>query len=184
MTKLRILGLSGSLRAQSFNTLSLHAAAELLPDDVEIHIADCAEVPLFSADLLEQGLPVAVRRLQDRILAADGVVIASPEYNFSVSGVLKNTLDWLSKANPQPFKNKAAAIVSATTGPLGGARSQYDLRKILGSMEAVVLPKPEVFIGMSGQRFQEGRLVDPATRQLLQQQMATFRGWMLRMRDA
>lgn len=141
-------------------------------------------MPLFSADLLEQGLPVAVRRLQDRILAADGVVIASPRYNFSVSGVL-NALGLAVEGKPATFQEQGGCDRVSHHRSAGWRAQPVRLcAKILGSMEAVVLPKPEVFIGMSGQRFQEGRLVDPATRQLLQQQMATFRGWMLRMRDA
>lgn len=181
MTSLKIVALSGSLRAQSFNTLALRAAGALLPEGLSLEILDHADVPLFNGDVQSKGMPEAVQRLRDQITAADGVLIASPEYNFSVTGVLKNTLDWLSKATPQqPFKGKPTAILSATTGPLGGARSQYDLRKILGSMEAIVMPKPEIFIGNSGTRFQDGRLVDEATAKLLQEQMVAFRDWIRR----
>jgi chromate reductase, NAD(P)H dehydrogenase (quinone) len=178
MKSLRITALSGSLRAQSFNTLALRAAEALLPEGVEMRIVDYSDVPLFSADVLARGVPQAVETLRGHLAAADGVLIASPEYNFSVSGVLKNAIDWLSKTTPQPFRHRPAAILSATTGPLGGARSQYELRKILGSLEAVVMPKPEVFIGMAASRFQDGRLADEATAKVLKEQLEAFRNWM------
>lgn len=181
---LQIVALSGSLRAQSFNTLALRAAQALLPEGVAMDVVDYGDIPLYSADVQAQGFPQAVMRLRERIAMADGLVIASPEYNFSVSGVLKNAIDWLSKTTPQPFKGKPVAVLSATTGPLGGARSQYDLRKILGSVEAIVLPKPEIFIGMAAGKFADGKLADAATARLLQEQMAAFRDWMLRLRPA
>lgn len=183
MTPLKIVALSGSLRAQSYNTMALKAAATLLPEGVSLEILDYSDVPLYNGDIHAHGQPAAIERLRAQIAAADGLLIASPEYNFSVAGVLKNAIDWLSKAAPvQPFKNKPTAIISATTGPLGGARSQYDLRKIMASIEAIVMPKPEIFIGNSATRFQDGKLVDEATAKLLQAQMTAFRDWMLRWR--
>lgn len=183
MTTLKIVALSGSLRAQSYNTMALEAARSLLPEGVTLEILDYSDVPLYNGDLHAKGQPECIERLRAQIAAADGLLIASPEYNFSVAGVLKNAIDWLSKAQPQqPFKNKPIAILSATTGPLGGARSQYDLRKIMASIEGIVMPKPEIFIGNSGTRFQDGKLVDEATIKLLQAQMLAFRDWMVRWR--
>ena len=185
MTPLKIVALSGSLRAQSFNTMAVAAAGSLLPEGMTLEILDYSDVPLFNGDVQAKGQPECIERLRSRIAAADGLLIASPEYNFSVAGVLKNAIDWLSKATPQqPFKNKPTAILSATTGPLGGARSQYDLRKIMASVEAIVMPKPEIFIGNAATRFQDGKLVDEATAKLLQGQMLAFRDWMLRWRAA
>lgn len=178
---LRILGLSGSLRRGSYNHHALHAAGELMPAGLVLEVQSLADVPLYNQDLEENGLPPAVAGLCERLLACDGLLIASPEYNFSVTGVLKNALDWLSRCRPQPLKDKPVAILSATQGPVGGARNQYELRKILGCLEALVLPRPEIFIGLCHTRFDaEGRLTDAATRQLLAEQMAAFERWAIR----
>lgn len=104
----------------------------------------------LDADLLARGMPDAVASLVTRIRGADAVLIATPEYNFSVPGMLKNALDWMSRAEDQPFRRKPVAILSAATGPLGGARVQYELRKILLFLDALVLTKPEIFIGHLG----------------------------------
>lgn len=178
MTALKVVALSGSLRAKSYNDAALRAAASLAPADLSIKVVDYSGVPLYNQDLQAQGFPASVEALRAEIAAADGLLIASPEYNFSISGVLKNAIDWLSRMNPQPFKGKPSAILSATMGPLGGARSQYDLRKIIGGLEANVLTKPEVFIGACHTRFDEqGQLTDEATRKIIAEQMAAFRDW-------
>jgi len=178
MSTLKVVALSGSLRAKSYNHAALQAAASLAPDDLSIQIVDYSGVPLYNQDLQAQGFPPSVQSLGAAIAQADGLLIASPEYNFSVSGVLKNAIDWLSRMNPQPFKGKPTAILSATMGPLGGARSQYDLRKIIGGLEANVLTKPEVFIGACHTRFNEqGELTDEATRKIIAEQMVALRNW-------
>ena len=112
MSTLNVVALSGSLRAKSFNHAALRAAAELAPADLSIRIVDYSGVPLYNQDLQAQGFPAAVESLRAAIASADGLLIASPEYNFSVSGVLKNAIDWLSRMNPQPFKGKPSAIMS------------------------------------------------------------------------
>ena len=120
-------------------------------------------------------------QLAAEVRAADALLFASPEYNFSVSGVLKNAIDWLSRVPDQPFKDKPAAIISAAPGPLGGGRQQYELRKILGCLDVVVLLKPEVYINLAGSKFDaEGNLTDAATRKVLTAQMAAFAGWIAR----
>lgn len=182
MTTLNIVALSGSLRSKSYNHAALKAAASLAPAGMTIKIVDYSGIPLYNGDLQAQGFPASVEALRAEIAAADGLLIASPEYNFSVSGVLKNAIDWLSRTNPQPFKGKPTAILSATMGPLGGARSQYDLRKIIGGLEANVLTKPEVFIGACHTRFDEqGALNDEATRKIIGEQMVAFRSWILQL---
>jgi chromate reductase len=120
-------------------------------------------------------------RLAQQIREADALLIASPEYNFSISGVLKNAIDWLSRVPAPPFKDKPVAILSATMGPLGGARQQYDLRKVLGSQDALVLVKPEVFIGQAQTKFDaEGKLTDAATRKAVTDQMLALERWIAR----
>ncbi len=182
MSAMNIVALSGSLRTKSYNHAALKAAASLAPEGMKIRIIDYSAVPLYNADLQAQGFPAAVEALRAEIASADGLLIASPEYNFSVSGVLKNAIDWLSRTSPQPFKGKPTAIMSATMGPLGGARSQYDLRKIIGGLEANVLTKPEIFIGACSTRFDEqGVLTDEATRKIISEQMLAFRNWIVQL---
>jgi chromate reductase len=178
MASINVLGICGSLRAKSFNHSALRAAAELMPAGMHLSLADYADVPLFNQDVQDQGMPAAVTRLAEAIRAADAILIASPEYNFSVSGVLKNAIDWVSRVPGLPFKDKPVAILSATMGPLGGGRHQYELRKILGSQDALVLVKPEVFIGLAQTKFDaDGKLTDAATRTALEGQMQAFERW-------
>src|ERR1700704_6414253 len=146
-TSLQVLGICGSLRKASFNMAALRACGELLPAGMSLRIASIADIPMFNQDVFDAGLPDPVKRFRSEVAQADGLLIASPEYNFSVSGVLKNAIDWGSRAPNQVFQEKPVAIFSATGGPLGGARVQYDLRRILGQLVAHVQPKPEVFIG-------------------------------------
>lgn len=178
MSSYNVLGICGSLRSKSYNRSALHAAAEMMPAGMQLSIAEYADVPLFNQDVQNQGIPAPVSRLAEAIAAADAVLMASPEYNFSVSGVLKNAIDWLSRVPAPPFKDKPVAILSATMGPLGGGRHQYELRKILGSQDALVLVKPEVFINMAHTKFDgEGRLTDEPTRKMLADQMAALQRW-------
>src|SRR5882757_2176955 len=127
--------------------MALQTAAALMPESMSIEIVEWKDVPLFDADVLATGQPDSARRVREQIRAADGVLIATPEYNFSIPGGLKNLLDWISRGDDQPLAGKPVAILSAATGPLGGARVQYDLRRVLLFVDAMVLTKPEVFIG-------------------------------------
>ena len=181
MASINVLGICGSLRAKSFNRSALLAAAELMPAGMQMTVADYADVPLFNQDVQDKGIPEAVMRLAQQIREADALLIASPEYNFSISGVLKNAIDWLSRVPAPPFKDKPVAILSATMGPLGGARQQYELRKVLGSQDALVLVKPEVFIGQAQTKFDaEGKLTDAATRKAVTDQMLALERWIAR----
>jgi len=170
-----LVGLCGSLRAGSFNHHALALAGEVLPAGTTLDLLDWRELPIFDADLLARGEPAAVTALKRRIGAAAGVVIATPEYNFTIPGGLKNALDWLSRGDDQPFLHKPVAILSAATGPLGGARVQYDLRRVLLFLNAAVLSKPEVFIGQAASKFDAaGRCSDEATRRFVTDQMQAF----------
>ena len=178
MTTLDIVGLCGSLRRASLNHAALRLAGELMPAGMTLDIADWREAPVFDADVLAAGLPPPVAALRERIRRADGVVIASPEYNFSVPGGLKNAIDWISRGDDQPFAFKPVAILSASPGPVGGARMQYDLRKVMLFLNASVLVKPEVFIGNAASKFDaEGRCTDAPTRKFVGDQMAAFERW-------
>lgn len=181
--ELRILGLCGSLRRRSLNMAALRTAGELMPPGMSLHVTSIADLPMYDQDLFDAGMPVPVARLRAEIAAADGLLIASPEYNFSLTGALKNAIDWASRPPDQPFQDKPIAILSVTPGPLGGARGQYDLRRILGQLWGHVLPRPEVFIGNSAAKFDaEDRLTDEPTLTIMAEQLAAFRRWILRLR--
>lgn len=178
MSTLDVVGLCGSLRKASFNHHALRLAGELMPATMKLDIVEWRDVPPFDGDLLAQGVPPAVAALVERIRRADAVLIATPEYNFSVPGVFKNVLDWLSRVDNQPFARKPLALLSASAGPLGGARVQYDLRKVLLYLDAMVLAKPEVFIGMAATKFDaEGRCTDETTRKFVGDQMLALERW-------
>lgn len=178
MNKLDIVGLCGSLRAGSLNRMALNLAGELMPEGMRLEQAEIREVPFFDGDLLAKGFPAPVVALRERIRKADGVLIVTPEYNFSIPGVLKNTLDWISRGDDQPFAYKPVAIISASPGPVGGARVQYDVRRVMLFMNAQVLAKPEVFIaGAVGKFNGEGQCTDETTRKFVGDQMRAFERW-------
>lgn len=175
---LDIVGLCGSLRTGSLNRMVLKLAGEVMPRDMGLAAVEIRDIPLFDGDIMTEGFPASVALLRERIRRADGVLIATPEYNFSIPGVLKNTLDWISRGEDQPFALKPVAILSASPGPLGGARVQYDLRKVMLFMNAQVLTKPEVFIGGAVAKFgASGQCTDDTTREFVRQQMAAFQQW-------
>ncbi|MEJ8853630.1 NAD(P)H-dependent oxidoreductase [Variovorax robiniae] len=179
MTSLDIVGLCGSLRAASLNRMALKLAATSLPTGMHMEIIEWRDVPPFNADdLAAQGMPAAVVALRERIRRADGVVIATPEYNYSIPGMLKNAIDWISRGEDQPFSQKPVAILSVTPGPRGGARVQYDLRKVLLFVNAMTLVKPEVFIGDAAAKFDAtGLCTDDPTRRVVAGQMDAFGKW-------
>jgi chromate reductase len=183
MTTLDIVGLCGSLRKASINRHALRLAGELMPATMKLDIVEWRELPVFDGDVLAAGFPPAVTALRERLRRADGVLVATPEYNFSVPGGLKNAIDWVSRGDDQPFALKPVAIVTASPGPVGGARVQYDLRKVFLFLNAATLVKPEVFIGMAGTKFDaEGRCTDEGTRKFLGAQMVAFEQWIAAVR--
>jgi len=179
MKKLDIVGLCGSLRAASINRYALNLAGEVMPEGMQLDIAEWRETPVFDADEMAKGFPANVAALRERIRRADGVLIATPEYNFSIPGGLKNVIDWLSRGDDQPFAHKPVAIITASPGPVGGARVQYDLRKVMLFLNAMPLVKPEVFIGGAVSKFDAatGRCTDETTRKFVTDQMASFGRW-------
>ena len=177
---LNIVGICGSLRAASYNRMALNVAGEVMPSGMTLTVFDLKEVPFFDGDVFAKGFPAAAAQLREAVRKADGVLFGSPEYNFSVSGVLKNALDWASRGTDQPFNGKPYAVISATQGPLGGARSQYDLRKMLLFLNAHGLNKPEIFIGGAQNKFDaSGKLNDEPTRKIMGEQMLAFRDHIL-----
>lgn len=183
MSVLDIVGLCGSLRRASFNHAALRLAGELMPSTMKLDIVEWRHLPVFDGDVLAQGLPADVAEVRERIRRADGVLFASPEYNFSIPGGLKNVLDWVSRGEDQPFAHKPTAILSASGGPLGGARMQYDFRKVMLYLNSPTLVKPEVFIGNAQTKFDEhGRCTDETTRKFIGDQMLAFEKWIASVR--
>ncbi len=161
----KILGISGSLRAGSLNTALLRTAQEVAPDGITIEVADLSNVPLYNEDVRQQGLPDSVVRLRESIAAADALLIATPEYNYSIPGVLKNAIDWASRPPDQPFDGKPVALMGTSPGRLGTARAQYHLRQCFVFLNAPVLNKPELMVGDAGTVFDDtGRMIDEANR--------------------
>jgi chromate reductase len=166
--QMNILGISGSLRAASYNSMALRAAQKLAPAGVSIEIADIGGVPMYNDDIRAQGDPTAVTALRSRIEQADALLIVSPEYNFSIPGVLKNALDWVSRSPRPSMAGKPVALMGCGTGPVGTARMQYDLRKVLVYLDAFTVNKPEVFISHCASKFDaHGALVDEATARVI-----------------
>jgi chromate reductase, NAD(P)H dehydrogenase (quinone) len=152
-TPVHILGLCGSLRSASYNGAALQAAAALLPEGSSFSQASLADLPVFNQDH-EHPLPASVVALKQQIRAADAVLIATPEYNYSVPGVLKNAIDWASRPyGDSAWAGKPVAILSASVGALGGARAQYHLRQMFVYLDMPVVNHPEVMIGHAGQVF-------------------------------
>lgn len=165
---LEILGIIGSLRKDSYNGFALIAAQTLVPKGVTLNLIDLQGIPVFNQDE-EQAPPPAVIEFKRRILAADAVLFATPEYNYSVAGGLKNAIDWASRPVGQSaWIGKPCAIMGASPGMLGTARAQYHLRQILVGLNMPTVIQPEVMIGHAEQRFaKDGSLADPATRQII-----------------
>ena len=181
-TTLKILGIAGSLRRGSFNAAALRAAQELAPAGMTIDIFDISAIPLYNEDVKVQGFPPAVTDLRARIKAADGLLLATPEYNYSTSGVLKNTIDWASRPPEHPFDGKPIALMGASGGVLGTARAQYHLRHMFIFLNAHILNRPEVFIGGAPSKFDaEGKLTDQPTRDIVAAMLVAFKAWIAKL---
>jgi chromate reductase, NAD(P)H dehydrogenase (quinone) len=176
-----VLGMSGSLRKGSFNTGALRAAGELLPAGMTLETADLAPLPHYNDDVRLKAYPPEVQHFRDRIKAADAVLFVTPEYNYSVSGVLKNAIDWASRPPDQPFNWKPCAMMSASGSLLGGVRAQYHLRHMCVSLNCFALNTPQVYITEAPKKFDaEGRLTDQGTRDLIRQFLTDFKSFILR----
>ncbi|MCS7170597.1 MAG: NAD(P)H-dependent oxidoreductase [Candidatus Kapabacteria bacterium] len=173
---IRVVGIVGSLRRESYNRKLLRAAQQLAPQDMYIEEALLVGIPLFNPDE-EDPLPPAVRELKERIGCADAIIIATPEYNHSIPGVLKNAIDWLTRPPPDnPFNGKPVAIIGATTGNFGTLRAQLHLRQILVYLNADVLNRPEVLVARVKEKVgADGSINDPVGKELLTQLLQALR---------
>jgi len=167
---LNVLGIPGSLRKGSYNRLLIENAFMMLPEGSNAIMYDISAIPLFNQDL-EKDPPESVRELKEKIRASDIVLISTPEYNHSYSGVLKNAIDWISRPSTEnPFVSKVVAIFSASTGSVGGSRAQEHLRVVLNALGALVVPRPEVILVNADKKFSsEGKLNDPVATELVRQ---------------
>ncbi|HXC28631.1 MAG TPA: NADPH-dependent FMN reductase [Stellaceae bacterium] len=173
-----VLGICGSLRKASFNMAALRTAVELKPPGMEVTIADISQIPLYNEDVRAESFPPPVETLRQRIKAADALLFACPEYNYGLSGVLKNTIDWVSRPPDQPFAGKPCAILGASPAMAGSARGQLNLRQMMVFLDMHPLNKPEVLIFQAHQKFDaNGALTDDVARGLIGDQMAALLRW-------
>jgi len=177
MTDLHFVTLLGSLRKASVNGGIARALPALAPEGVKItSLGSIGDFPLYDADVQAEGIPAAVEAMGAAIKAADGVIIVSPEYNYSVPGGLKNAIDWVSRLPSNPFAAKPVLIQSASPGALGGARMQYHLRQIMVFLDGRVLNKPEAMVGGAYGKSDNatGDLTDQGTKDFLRSQLQAF----------
>jgi chromate reductase len=180
---LRIFAFCGSLRKGSYNRMALRAAEELAPGGVTFDSFDIGRLPLYNEDLRAQGFPPAVEELREQIRSADAILFVTPEYNYSVPGVLKNAIDWASRPPDQPFNRKPAAIMGASPSMLGSARAQYHLRQICVFLNIFLVNQPEVLIAGANNKFDaEGRLTDEPTRKFVGQLLQALVDWTERLK--
>lgn len=175
----RILGISGSLRAGSFNTALLRAAQALQLEGVELEVVTLHGIPLYDGDLEQrEGIPAAVAALKEKVVASQGVLLATPEYNSSLPGVLKNAIDWLSRPGYKSvLRGKPTLIMSAAASAGGGIRAQAQLKQCLAGTLTPVYLAPEFAIGNPQLLFQDGRLTDADGRKRLERLLREFREW-------
>ena len=181
--QISVLGFAGSLRQGSYNKAALRAAVELAPAGMTIETFDLAPIQPYNEDVKQQGFPPPVQEFREKIRAADALLIVTPEYNYSIPGVLKNAIDWASRPPDQPFEGKPIAIMGASPGRLGSARAQYHLRQCFVFLNAPGHEPPEVMIAGAPQMFDEqGRLTDQPTREIIGKLLVALAEWTRRCR--
>ena len=178
---LHLVAISGSLRAGSYNTALLRNLLEMTPPSLKITIHGIGEIPLFNEDVEAQGTPAAVAALHRAIRASDGVIIATPEYNHGIPGVLKNTLDWLSRGQPHGFYGVPSALIGGSNGMIGTTRSQAATRQTLAALNSPCLPQPQVLVSLVQKKIDaNGRLTDEPTRAFIDGWLVEVERWMRR----
>ena len=183
--KITVLGIAGSLRRGSYNTAALRAAQGLAPPDMMLESFDIAPIPLYNEDVRAAGFPPVVEEFRQRIAAADALLFVTPEYNYSVPGVLKNAIDWASRPPDQPFDDKPIALMGASPSTLGTARAQYHLRQTFVFLPVHLLYKPEVMIAAAATKFDaQGNLTDQPTRDIIRQMLQNLAAWTRRLKAA
>ena len=181
-TPTTVLGFAGSLRKNSYNKAILRAARELMPQDAKLEIFDLEGIPPFNQDL-ENKMPEKVKEFKARIRAGDAILIATPEYNYSVPGVLKNAIDWASRPyGDNSFEGKPVAIMGASAGRSGTVRSQYHLRQTFVCLNMHSINRPEVFVDQAGEKIdKDGKLIDEPTRKIIRELLENLIVWTRRL---
>jgi chromate reductase len=164
--KIKVLGIAGSLRKQSYNRGLLQAALEVVPDDCSLEIFELDDIPIYNQDK-EMSPPKSVVQLKEKIRAADAILLATPEYNYSIPGVLKNAIDWASRPyGDSAWENKPVAVMGASVGMQGTSRAQYHLRQVFVYLNMHPVNRPELMVPSAQDKFDaQGKLTDPKTRQ-------------------
>jgi chromate reductase len=178
----RVVAFAGSLRRRSFNRALIEAAVELAPTGMRIEPIEIGGLPFYNADVEAEGDPVPVGEFKAAVAAADGILIATPEHNDGIPGVLTNALDWGSRLpGRSPLAGKPAAVMGASPSQVGTARAQLHLRQVLGHIQARALPPPELLVAQAHQRFDaELRLTDETTRRVMADLLRRFAAWIVR----
>jgi len=176
---IQLVGMSGSLRKGSYNTMLLRAAAQLLPTDVSMDIVSIEDIPLYNADLdlpAARQRPEAVEHFRKMLTDADGILISSPEYNYSIPGGLKNAIDWASRGEDSPLLRKPVTVIGATTGLWGTARMQLAFHNVFLFLDMKPVYKPEVLVAQAEKKFdQQGNLIDETAKKLLKQKLEALK---------
>lgn len=182
--QIKILAFAGSLRKGSYNKALVRAAVELVPDSMAIEVFDLEGIPLFNQDF-ESNPPQIVKEFKEKIRNSDALLIATPEYNYSVSGVLKNAIDWASRPRADtPLEGKPVAIMSASIGRFGGARAQYHLRQSFIFLNMHPINRPEVMLSDATHNVDaNGTVTNEQTRQLIRQLLEALAAWTIRLRE-
>lgn len=181
--KISILGFAGSLRKGSYNRSLLRAAKELVPRDAELEIFDLEGIPPFNQDLENQP-PDKVKEFKAKIRAAEAILIVTPEYNYSIPGVLKNAIDWASRPyGDNALEGKPVALMGASIGMLGTARAQYHLRQSFVWLNMYALNQPEVMVPFANEKFdQNGTLTDQKTKEKIKELLEGLISWAQRLK--
>jgi chromate reductase len=181
--QIKILGFAGSLRKGSYNKALLRAALELLPEDGKLEIFDLEGIPPFNSDL-ENRMPEIVKEFKAKIREADALLIATPEYNYSIPGVLKNAIDWASRPyGDNSFEGKPAAIMSASSGMLGAVKAQFHLRQTFVFLDVFAINRPEVVVTFASEKIDDkGRVTDEKTREKIKELLKALVAWTIRLK--
>jgi chromate reductase len=181
--QITILGFAGSLRKGSYNKAILRAALELAPESVKLEIFDLEGIPPYNQDL-DNDMPEKVKEFKRKIKAADAILIATPEYNYSIPGVLKNAIDWASRPyGDNSFEGKPVAIMSASPGMLGGSRAQYHLRQTFIFLDMYPVNRPEVMVPQAQDKIDaNGKVTDEKTRQKIKELLESLVAWTIRLK--
>jgi chromate reductase len=182
-SSMTLLGISGSLRKQSYNSGALRAVASVLPEGLTFKIADLSPLPFYNTDVEQSGLPEVVTKFRADVAAADALIFAVPEYNFSLPGVLKNALEWLSRPPAPPADGKPCAVFGASVSPLGTARGQFHFRHVAVSLNMILVNVPHVDIASAKAKFDsQSQLIDQPSLDSLRQLLEALRALALQLR--